>query len=127
VDCLERFTTYDRWKAAADRFNMRALLISQLGEVDGSSIWNAEALMHDVLAMLTLRPSDVRELVRQWRSLPKDRTLILQHHRSVLERISTVLDHRNVLAPLALVADLLPSSPDADLVREWLAVRLDFW
>jgi hypothetical protein len=56
VDCLERFTTYDPWKAAADRFNMRALLISQLGEVDGSSTWNAEALLHDVLAMLTSEP-----------------------------------------------------------------------
>jgi hypothetical protein len=112
VDCMAHFTTYDRWKAAADRFNMRALLIRQLGQVDGCTTWNADALAYDVLAMLTLSPSQAREQTRQWRSLPTDRIRTLRHHR-------------NVLAPLESVADLLRRSPDADLAREWLALRPD--
>src|SRR5262245_41040315 len=98
VDCMERFTTYDRWTASADRFHMRALLIRQLGQVDGSATWNADALAHDVLPMLTLSPSQAREESRQWRSLPTD-------------RIRTLRDHKNVLAPLEGLGDLLRRSP----------------
>jgi hypothetical protein len=112
VDCMERFTTYDRWNAAADRFHMRALLIRQLGQVDGSTTWNADALTHDVLAMLTLSPTRARQQVHQWRSPPIDQIRTLRHHK-------------NVLAPLESVADLVHRSPHADLVREWLALRPD--
>jgi hypothetical protein len=110
VDCMERFTTYDRWNAALDRFNMRALLIRHLGQVDGSATWNADALKHDVLAMLTLSPT--REQAGRWRSLPEDQILNLRHHKSVL-------------LTLASVARLLDPCEDADVVREWLALRPD--
>jgi hypothetical protein len=110
VDCMEHFATYDRWMAAADRFHIRALLIRQLGQVDGSATWNADALAHDVLATLTLSPSQAREQSRQWRSLP-------------IDRIRTLRNHKNLLAALGSLADLLRRSPDADLAREWLALR----
>lgn len=112
VDCMKHFTTYDPWAAAADRFHMRAVLIRQLGQVDGSTTWNADALTHDVLAMLTLNPSQAREQTRQCRLLPPD-------------QIRTLRDHKNMLAPLESVADLLRPSQDADLAREWLTLRPD--
>jgi hypothetical protein len=112
VDCMERFTTYNRWSAADDRFNMRALLIREHGQVDGSATWNVDAFVCDVLAMLTLSPSQARELSREWQSLPRDQLL-------------TLADHKSVLSPLGLVVDLLGSSPEADLAREWLALRPD--
>jgi hypothetical protein len=65
IDRMQRFTTYGPWDAAADRFNMRALLIRQLGQVDGSTTWNADSLAHDVLAMLTLSPSEARRDARE--------------------------------------------------------------
>jgi hypothetical protein len=111
VDCMARFTLYDQWRAAVDRVNIRALLIRELGQVDGSATWNADALAHDVLATLTLSPSEAREGSRQWQSLPKDQIRELQRHKSVL-------------APLASVANLLRSE-EADLAREWLALRPD--
>jgi hypothetical protein len=52
--------------------------------------------------------------------------LILQRHRNVLDRIFIVIRHKSVVAPLTLVDDLFRSSQDTDLVREWLALRLDF-
>jgi hypothetical protein len=112
VDCMERFTIGDTWSIAIAGFRMRALLIRQLGQVDSSTTWNADALMHDVLAVLTLSPGQAREQAGHWRSLPKDQILTLRHHNSVL-------------APLESVADLLRPSPEADLAREWLALRLD--
>jgi len=124
VDCMERFTTYDRWRAATDRFNMRALLIRQLGQVDRSAIWNADALMHDVLAMLTLSPSEAREQAEQLRSLIKARTVPMLDS-AAMDRIRLLLNHNDVLKPLASVAHLLRSSPDTDRAREWLALPLN--
>ena len=112
VGCMERFTARDRWSAAADRFRMRANLIRQLGQVDGSATWNADALTHDVLAMLTLSPSQAREQAGQWRSLPIDQIRTLRHHK-------------NVLRPLTLVADLLGPTQEAALAREWLTLYPD--
>jgi hypothetical protein len=125
VDCMERFTTYDRWDAASDRFNMRALLIRQLGQVDGSATWNADALMRDVLAMLTLSPSQAREQADQLRSLLKAPKAGPTLDSATADRILILLNHKRVLNPLASVAHLLSSSPDADLARQWLATRLD--
>lgn len=112
VDCMERFTARDRWTLASERFTMRAYLIQHLGQVDGSATWNADALAHDVLAMLTLSPTQAREQAAQWRSQPIDQLRTLGHHK-------------NVLAPLMLVADLLGTTAEAGPVREWLALRPD--
>lgn len=112
VDCVQRFTTYDPLAAAADRFHMRALLIRQLGQVEGSTTWNADALTYDVLAVLTLSPTQAREQARQWRSLP-------------IERIRTLRNHKNVLAPLEYVVELISASPGTDLACEWLGLRPD--
>jgi hypothetical protein len=70
VNCMQRFTNYDRWSASADQFNIRPLLIGQLGEVGGSTTWSADTLARDVLAALTLFPSEAREQSQTWRSLP---------------------------------------------------------
>jgi hypothetical protein len=110
VDCMERFAARDRWAAAAERFNMRAYLIHHLGQVDGSATWNADTLAHDILAMLTLSPRQAREQAEQWPSLPIDQIRALRHHK-------------NVLAPLTLVAHLLGPTAEAGLAREWLALR----
>lgn len=107
---MQRFTTYDTWAAAADRFQMRAYVIRQLGQVAGSTTWNVASLAHDVLAMLTLNPGEAREQTRIWRSLPTD-------------QVRTLRQHKNVLAALESVADLMGRSPYVDLVREWLALR----
>jgi hypothetical protein len=110
VDCMRRFTTYDRWSASADQFNMRALLIGQLGEVDGSTTWSADALARDVLAALTLTLHQARQQSQTWRSLPTDQILTLRRHKILL-------------APLETIAGLLSRSADNNSVRDWLTVR----
>ncbi|WP_203924905.1 hypothetical protein [Rugosimonospora africana] len=110
VNCMQRFTTYDRWSASADQFNMRALLIGQLGEVDGNTTWSADALVRDLLAALTLTPREAREQSRTWRSLPTDQILTLRRHKTLL-------------APLETIVGLLSRSADKDSVRDWLTVR----
>jgi hypothetical protein len=110
VDCMQRFTIYDPWVAAADRFHVRAHLIRELGQVDGSTTWNADSLAHDVLAMLTLSPSEACEETRKWRSLPTD-------------QVRTLRQHKNVLTALESVADLMGQPAYVDLAREWLALR----
>jgi hypothetical protein len=110
VGCMQRFTGYDRWNADADRFNMRALLIRELGQVDGSTTWNADALARDVLATLTLSVGQARKQSQQWRSLPPGQILTLRRHKILL-------------TPLESIAARLSRSSDTDAVREWLAMR----
>ncbi|MEU7994356.1 hypothetical protein AB0B83_03305 [Micromonospora sp. NPDC049060] len=39
TDRAEQFAGYDRWSAAADGFNLRSLLIQELGSVPGDEKW----------------------------------------------------------------------------------------
>jgi hypothetical protein len=110
VDGMDRFTTYDPWRAALDRFMMRAYVVSRLGQVEGSATWNADSLAHDILGMLSISPEQAREESQSWRSL-------------AIDQIKTLRNHKNMLKPLKCVVDLLEPSPSADRAREWLALR----
>jgi hypothetical protein len=109
TDHAERFAGYDRWSAAADRFNLRSLLIQELGSVPGDEKWEQAALVRSVLAAVTLTPDQAGELAERWQTLP-------------VEQIQLLRRHKNLLAPLAPFVDQLPAGPDAERVRTWLLV-----
>ncbi|MFU8850098.1 hypothetical protein ACNAW0_03775 [Micromonospora sp. SL1-18] len=109
TDRAERFAGYDRWSAAADGFNLRTVLIQELGSVPGDQNWERAALVRSVLAAVTLTPDQAGELAERWQALPVDQILLLRRHK-------------NLLASLAPLVDQLPAGPDAERVRTWLLV-----
>ncbi|WP_412742819.1 hypothetical protein [Krasilnikovia sp. MM14-A1004] len=110
IGLAERFAGYDRWSAAADEFNLRSLLIRQLGSVPDDENWDPGALGRDVLAALTLTPAQAAEMAQRWRTLP-------------IEQIRLLRRHKILLTPLAQLADQLPAGPDAERIRTWLSVQ----
>ncbi|MFG1818797.1 hypothetical protein ACGFIF_33885 [Kribbella sp. NPDC049174] len=110
VEGSERFADLDRWEAATDAANMRALLINELGPLPGDETWDPAALVRSVLATTTLHPQAASEMARRWRALPREETLLLRRHK-------------NLLAPLTMVIDQAPAGSDRDIARAWLAVR----
>jgi hypothetical protein len=109
TDRAERFAGYDRWSAAADAFNLRSLLIQELGLVTGDEKWEPAALVRSVLAAVTLMPGQATELAERWQTLPAEQIQLLRRHK-------------NLLAPIAPLVDQLPAGPDAERLRTWLAV-----
>jgi len=109
TDHAERFAGYDRWSAAADGFNLRSLLIQELGSVPGDEKWEPAALVRSVLATVTLTPDQAGELAERWQTLP-------------VEQVQLLRRHKNLLTPLAPLVDQLPAGPDAERVRTWMLV-----
>jgi hypothetical protein len=112
VDCTDAMSErsgYEPWSAATDKANLRAYVISRLGEVAGSGLWEAGCLVRDVEAALVLSIAEAREMAGRWRSLPMPQILMLSRHKSLL-------------SPLRLVIDLVQTN-DPTVVDEWLAIR----
>lgn len=109
TDRAERYAGYDRWSASADGFNLRSLVIRDLGSVPGDENWDRAALVRSILAAMTLTPARAAQLAVRWQSLP-------------VEQIRLLRRHKNLLAPLVPLVDQLPAGPDAERVHAWLLV-----
>jgi hypothetical protein len=109
VGCAERHAAYGPWEAEADRANMRAFVIGELGPA-GNDQWHPPAVLRSILATLTLEPDAADALAQRWRELPVAEILLLRRHRNLIG------------GPLAMVLEHVPDGVDAQLARRWLAV-----
>jgi hypothetical protein len=106
---MQACANYDSWSAVIDTSTMRAFVVRNLGEVSASGIWEVTTLVRDILAGLTLSAERASELAVEWRARP-------------VAQIGELRRHKNALAPLELIVDLVAES-DRPTVAEWLAVR----
>jgi hypothetical protein len=110
--CMERFAGYDHWSAVIDEVHLRCYVISRLGANPHVEASDLAALVRVAASAIDLTPDLARELSSRWRDLPREQILMLRRHK-------------NLLAPLALVADQLPDGPEADRIRALLPVEPD--
>ncbi|MEV4805863.1 hypothetical protein AB0K18_38195 [Nonomuraea sp. NPDC049421] len=90
--------------ADVSRFNLRALLISDLGSAD-DPLWDPDQLVSDVLGALPLSFEQAGEWVVDWRARPREQILAM--------RVC-----KNLLAPLKLIVDQVSDGQ----VERWLAL-----
>jgi hypothetical protein len=93
-----------------EEFHLRALLITELGQHSADPWLDPTTLIGDVLATLTLTPAQARKPIEDWRSEP-------------IGVIRQLRVHKNLLAPLTLVASHMPAARMPSELLEWLSLR----
>ncbi len=92
TDAMVDRVGYEPWSAATDKANLRAYVISRLGQVAGSHLWEAGCLIRDVEATLALSVAEATEMAGRWRTLPIPQILMLRRHKSLLTPLRQVVD-----------------------------------
>ncbi|GGP09944.1 hypothetical protein GCM10012278_47620 [Nonomuraea glycinis] len=105
IDGAER-AGYPTWQADASRFNLRALLIADLGP-DDDPLWDPDRLASDVLAVLPLSLEQAAEWAADWRTRSRDEILALR-------------TCKNSLSPMKVVADQMAEGPVRARIDRWL-------
>ncbi|MBN6058111.1 hypothetical protein JYK22_39685, partial [Nonomuraea sp. RK-328] len=91
------------------RFNLRALLIANLGS-GSDPLWDPDRLAADVLAVLPLTLEQAADWAGDWRQHPRDEILDLRICKSLV-------------VPLKSIIDLSAEAPARALIDRWL----DLW
>ncbi|WP_431933855.1 hypothetical protein [Nonomuraea jabiensis] len=92
--------------ANVSRFNLRALLIADLGPGE-DPLWDPDRLASDVLAVLPLNLEQAVDWAVDWRTRPGDEILALR-------------TCKNLLAPMKLIIDQLAEGPARAEIYRWL-------
>ena len=108
--CAERFAGYSHWDAVLDEVNLRCFVVSRLGARPQDEPADLACLVQVAAAAIELTPDQALDLSSRWRELPLDQIVMLRRHK-------------NLLAPLTLVADQLPAGRETDRIRALLALR----
>jgi hypothetical protein len=95
---------------AANNVRLRTNIIDRLGPDIQDPDWNPDLVAADILAALTLTPTQARELSDHWQALP-------------VERFCELRDVKNTTAPLQRLLRHLQPGPIRDQAREWLTIR----
>ncbi|MER5319372.1 hypothetical protein [Streptosporangium roseum] len=88
------------------RFNLRALLIADLGP-NGDPLWSPDRLAMDVLETLPLSLERAREWATDWTARPR-------HEMHALRTC------KNLIKPMELVADRLTTGPVRTQIERWM-------
>jgi hypothetical protein len=105
LDGAER-AGYRTRDANASRFNLRALLIADLGPGD-DPLWDPDRLAADVLAALPLTLEQAADWAVDWRTRPREEILALR-------------TCKNLLAPTKMITGQLAEGPVSARIERWL-------